>query len=124
MSGHLFTGFLSASSFLSITVFAHHFRSKSNQIHKMFEIICFIYILHMGYSFFWTWFVYHSVFDSLVGLILGCFCSFFIQWSDGICNFDINEPIYTLAARFMVGIIKTAMIESWELFLGFAGDLN
>ena len=39
MSGHIYTGLLSASSFLSTTIFTHHFRSRSNNIYKVFEII-------------------------------------------------------------------------------------
>lgn len=79
LSGHIFTGLLSSSSFVSTTIFVHHFRDRSSQIHKVFQAICFLYVFHMGYSFFWTSFVYHEVVDTYLALVIGGFLSFFIQ---------------------------------------------
>lgn len=84
MSGHIFAGLLSTGSFISTTVFIRHFRDKSNKIHRIFELICFLYVFHMAYSFYWTAFIYHHVFDSLFGLIMGLSTTLFIQCCDGL----------------------------------------
>jgi hypothetical protein len=79
MSGHIFAGLLSTGSFMSTTVFIRHFRDKSNNIHKVLELICFLYVFHMAYSFFWTAFIFHSVLDSFFGLVMGLSTTLFVQ---------------------------------------------
>lgn len=79
MSGHIFTGLLASSSIVSTTVFTHHFRDRNLQTHKIVEFIAFLFVFHMGYSFFWTSFVYHHVFDTYFALVVGGIVSFFIQ---------------------------------------------
>ncbi|CAI2377595.1 unnamed protein product [Moneuplotes crassus] len=116
ISGHIFVGFLSSSSFLSTTIYIHHFRKNDSQVHKIFQLLCFLYLLHMAYSFFWTAFIYHHTFDSLFGLLLGSVLSFLIQCSDGLNYFEMNIPTIVYAIRFMAGTIKQAIAEFGELY--------
>lgn len=70
----------------------------------------------MAYSFFWTAFIYHHVFDSLFGLFVGVGISFLVQCSDGLNYFEFNEPTLLYAIRFMAATLKKSIIEFIELF--------
>lgn len=39
ISGHIFIGFLSSSSFLSTSIYIHHFRDRNTQVYRIFQIL-------------------------------------------------------------------------------------
>ena len=118
ISGHIYTGILSCSSFVSTNIFIHRFSDKNSKFYKICEIITILFTFHMAYSFFWTSFIYHSVFDSIASLLLGVVISFWVQWGDGLWYFEIYEHTVTHAARFMVSKVKNCIVELIDMLLG------
>mmetsp|Transcript_3027 Transcript_3027/g.2511 ORF Transcript_3027/g.2511 Transcript_3027/m.2511 type:complete len:94 (+) Transcript_3027:515-796(+) len=78
----------------------------------------------MAYSFFWTAFIYHQLFDSLFGLVLGASFSFLIQCSDGLNYFDFYEPTATYTLRFLFSRLKSSIIELYELYFETEGGFR
>lgn len=76
ISGHIYTGILASSSFISTLCFLHKYRDENSSLYKAAEIVTILFTFHMAYSFFWTSFIYHTFFDSSVGLIVGVWISF------------------------------------------------
>lgn len=124
MSGHIYTGLLASSSIVSTTIFIHHFRDRNGQVHKIFQLICFLHVFHMGYSFFWTSFIYHNVIDTYLALVIGGFLSFFLQCCDGLWYFEFFEHTITYAARFMVSRLKESIVELVEILFTLSPEMR